>query len=475
MCACARLGSYYDDRDPKIRKRAVAALEPASGPDVVRALLRAAADPDRSVARAAERLLMRAWPGVDEREALAAFAAAPKRALPGRLMATRALGECAEPGVAPLLAVLGVRDPEVRAAAVHALAAAGAPVALPRLHERLADREPVVRAAACAAIAVLRPEDAADVAIAVLAGDRAATPRVEALLTLAEHPRPAAADHIVRTLYDERWSVRVAAARALGEQTEEPAAARVAAEALVRALERERRQRVAFEISDALFLLTGIDFGPEPDRWTAWWKEAGRALLPPAKRPRRGGHSGGTGADLLDLPLESDHVVFVLDTSHSMNDPLRLGDPTSKKDVLVTALRRALSRLPKGARMNVIAFGTEVRQMKTRPFKATSGGRKAAVKFLDRLNPSGRTNIYDALTTAFDESAADTIVLVTDGAPSEGARTTRTGILDGIAAENRHRLARIHTVEIGSKTTGKRWRGFMADIAAATGGHHLAR
>jgi hypothetical protein len=40
---------------------------------------------------------------------------------------------------------------------------------------------------------------------------------------------------------------------------------------------------------------------------------------------------------------------------------------------------------------------------------------------------------------------------------------------------NRYRLVRVHTVEIGARNTSPRWRGFLADIAAATGGHYLER
>ena len=66
-------------------------------------------------------------------------------------------------------------------------------------------------------------------------------------------------------------------------------------------------------------------------------------------------------------------------------------------------------------------------------------------------------------------------MLVTDGAPTEGRRRSRTDILAGIRELNRYRLARIHAIEIGAKNTSPRWRGFMKEIADATGGHHLER
>ena len=97
------------------------------------------------------------------------------------------------------------------------------------------------------------------------------------------------------------------------------------------------------------------------------------------------------------------------------------------------------------------------------------------MRFLAKRLPDGRTNIYDSLVLAFEDPQVDTLVLVTDGAPSEGARTTRTAILEGLRAMNRHRLIRVHTVEIGARNTSRRWRGFLRDIAEATGGHYLER
>ena len=76
---------------------------------------------------------------------------------------------------------------------------------------------------------------------------------------------------------------------------------------------------------------------------------------------------------------------------------------------------------------------------------------------------------------AFEDPQVDTLVLVTDGAPSEGARITRTTILEGLHEMNRHRLNRVHTVEIGARSTSRRWRGFLRDIAESTGGHYLER
>ena len=90
-------------------------------------------------------------------------------------------------------------------------------------------------------------------------------------------------------------------------------------------------------------------------------------------------------------------------------------------------------------------------------------------------NADGRTNVFDSLMKALADPETDTVVLVTDGAPSVGTRTTRAGILEGLRETNRWRFARVHTVEVGAANTGARWRGFLREIAQATGGYHLQR
>jgi hypothetical protein len=45
----------------------------------------------------------------------------------------------------------------------------------------------------------------------------------------------------------------------------------------------------------------------------------------------------------------------------------------------------------------------------------------------------------------------------------------------GIRQLNRYRLARIHTVEVGAQNTSPKWKGFMKDIADATGGTYLQK
>ncbi len=53
--------------------------------------------------------------------------------------------------------------------------------------------------------------------------------------------------------------------------------------------------------------------------------------------------------------------------------------------------------------------------------------------------------------------------------------SARRPILAAVEELNRFKLARIHTVEVGAKNTGARWRGFMRQLAELTGGYYLER
>ncbi len=467
---------HYRSRDPRIRRKAVGQLADARGGDVVKALLSALRDDDAGVRGRAAKLLGEKRDHADEIAALVKVGLG-RRPKEVRREAARALARAGRRAIEALRKALRDKQADVRRECALALGRLEDRESAPLLSERLVDPEALVRAAACESLGRLQGRDALGLAAAVLRGDRAPEPKIAAAEILGRHPGPGAVDHLAYGARDASWSVRVVASRALGRMGDDLEAARAAASVLVRALEREPRRRVRREFAEALRDLSGIDFGPAADRWTAWLREAGDTFVPPrdGRRARRPSKKGSTSEHLLDLPLESEHVCFVLDNSHSMDDPLRFGGKTTKRTALLAAFGRAVVRLPPDSYMNLIPFGTEPMPYKDDLFPATRQARRATVKYLAKRRPDGRTNLYDSLELALGDRQADTVVVVTDGAPSEGARKTRTAILAGVALLNRYRRARVHTVEVGSKNTSPRWRGFMRQLAEATGGRYLAR
>ena len=466
---------FYKEKSPDLRLKAVSQLSGQRGADVVEALLEALADEDREVRERAAGVFSETRDAADEIAAIVKLGLG-RQPPEIRVQSAHALAVCGTKAVRELRAALADRQPEVQRVAALSLAGIGDRESAPRLSELLTSREALVRAAAIEAIGTLLGEDAAGPAAAVVLGDGAPEPRIAACEVLGRYPRPSFADHLGRALIAESWSLRVAAARALAGFRADAESARAAARPLVKAVALEKRLRVRGALADALFALTGIDFGPEPDRWQAWFAEAGATFEPPVRRPQRSSSDArATQGHLLDLPLESEHVVFVLDYSHSMLDPVRFGAKTTKREALQRSLEVVFGKLPSDARVNLIPFGTEPHPYKPALFAATHSAKEAALRFSDKLAPDGRTNIYDSVEIALGDADADTVVLVTDGAPTEGKRRTRTAILAGVRQLNRYRLARIHAVEVGAQNTSPRWKGFMKEVADATGGTYLQR
>jgi len=109
--------------------------------------------------------------------------------------------------------------------------------------------------------------------------------------------------------------------------------------------------------------------------------------------------------------------------------------------------------------------------LKKRPVPATKGARSACVKWLAEQTPAGWTNLFDALELALADRDTDTVYVLTDGVPSRGAETERRAILNEVAFRNHYRLVQINCVQAGGeKGLGKKWRGFLAELADANGG-----
>jgi Ca-activated chloride channel family protein len=152
-------------------------------------------------------------------------------------------------------------------------------------------------------------------------------------------------------------------------------------------------------------------------------------------------------------------IVFVLDTSGSMNDE-------GKMEKARSALLFGVKSLRAEDRFNVISFAGEERLMESGMIAADEKGRARGAEFVGKLKATGGTNINDALRAAlkqFDGSdRPKMVVFMTDGLPTvgetniqriiESAHTSRvkglrlftfgvgydvnTALLDKLASEN---------------------------------------
>jgi len=427
---------------PELRLQAVRTLRGHEGPASRAALLSLLADPHVGVREAVRRELCYRPPaeGPDlAREILAL------RDPDARVEGVRAVVARKED------ATLFASDPDVE---VRARALGTGRVARPQLEQALRARDARTRALA---LECLREPALA----APFAGHAAEELRLACARVTDDR---AALEKLAK---DRSWRVRLAVVFAIERRRE-----RDDLPILMRILN-DRPGRVRARAAEALEGMTQLPFGEDLSKWEKWWGSGGRTFeLPPPrpKMPKGPGHSEAL-VTFRHIPVVSRRCCFIIDASRSMTEPAPGKGGKTRWDLVVEDLRAVVDRLPDDARFNVILFRTEVTAWRPRLVPATSGARRACREWIGDEKPSGWTNLYDALALALSDDDVDAVYVLTDGVPSRGAERDRSGILAELAYLNRYRLVQVNCIQAGSKEgLGKRWEGFLDDLAAANDG-----
>ena len=469
----------YATKDASVRKKAVGLLEEIPGTAATAALLPALADEASAVRERARDILLGRVGDEDLKVIAGTGLRSPEAEVRRRSAAAlAAVGVRAGPHAEALAACLKDRDPLVRETVAAAIGVAGHRGPAPAVAAAFArEAVPEVRGALLLALAALDPTAGIAEASKAAGRERDGPTALAALRVLVKGDPAAAARTAALLLAHPDWAVRLEAAGVIAGHGSDGSAV----EALIRALKKEKRRRVNEGIAAALERLTGAPLGDDPGKWESWWEKRkgtwSPGVAPPAPAacaPKENGEESST-ARFYDIPVDTDRMAFVIDTSKSMLDPARLGETATKMQLATAQLAKTMAGLREDVSFNIVAFGTVVECWKPRAAPATPSTKYEALRFLQKKTPEGRTNIHDALATAFADPDVDTVFLLTDGAPTAGEETNRTGFLRALGFLRRWRPVRVHCVEIGAQNTGARWKGFLAEVAAATGGVHVAR
>lgn len=300
----------------------------------------------------------------------------------------------------------------------------------------------------------------------------------------------------LRHLEDTRWLVQVAAVAALeGTPSKEGVDALVAR--IVTA-----EGRLLDDLTRALKTLTGADIRADGDLWRRYW-EANRTAWngPPEpekddeeepldplgefdkeKEEARAEDAKKTG--FFGLDVKSRRLVYVIDVSGSMNE--QEGDKT-RAAAAKEELQRSILALEDGAHFNIVFFSSGVQLWEDEMVVADSETRRAAHDFIAEVAVQGGTNTFDALDAAFalgdvgkgkrreadpeGDSLVDTIILLSDGAPTFGKTTTADGIREAVRRWNESRRIAIHTIAFGAGAE----KELMEGLAKDSGGTFLAK
>ncbi|MHC4222570.1 MAG: VWA domain-containing protein [Planctomycetota bacterium] len=322
-------------------------------------------------------------------------------------------------------------------------------------------KEPRLRVLVARALAA-RPETELSVLLRALAKEKDASIKaahMDSVSRMGDRARDSI-ESIVGYVEDPSERVRIATARALTRlhvpEGVEPLVMRIGKES--------GRTRVDFAC--ALESLTGETIGSDPLLWERWW-EANKGTILNDGLPPPGGQKDdpraqrwkGEGGFYYGLPQVSQRIIYVIDISDSMN---YMHEGQRRLERCKSEVKGAIGNLPRAATFAVIAFNNEIRPWKETMSRATPANKESAGAFIDELRAKQFTNIYDALHEAFRIAGegsskkdapirADTIYLLTDGAPTKPDASLDSVETILAAARDWNALSRvtIHTIGIG--------------------------
>lgn len=320
---------------------------------------------------------------------------------------------------------------------------------------------------------------------------------------------------LVPLLKDDAWQVQTSAVAALGIVRPQ-----AAVQPMIDLMKKQGRLRT--ECADALFRITGFDFGVDPERWQQQWTrlmEIPNWRIPTeeelkAKEASRKKYEALYGkvdkvTSFAGIKTTSTSVLFIIDVSGSMDDlvvereKFQGYDDFRKFTVVKKELLGAIDTLADNVNFDICAFATELHPWKKRLVPANLINKDAAKDWVNRLKPIGgtedqeaasfglgagglelgKTNTITALLHAFGIDAdkpptgpvsgdktiiknkLDTVYFLSDGRPSIGRLVDTAEILKEVTKYNEFYKIVIHTIAIGEFQ-----KEFLRDLATQNGG-----
>ncbi len=323
------------------------------------------------------------------------------------------------------------------------------------------DKDPLVRGAALVALDAVDHEAALELALDAL-GDRREGVRCAAAWVVGGDEE-GARTHLERIATDP--SPRV---RSLVVRIQERRGTRDAAEALVALLESEERLRVRWGAVEALRRLSGMRYRLDPRPWRLW-VEGLESDWRPARTSGEDPLPDGASRAFGGLPLLSDRVVFLFDLSGSLWT--RREDGRTRKEFADAELRRALHALPEDAMFNVIPYTDRPFPWGRRLVKATPRNVARALEFFEGCRESGTGDFLEAALLALEDEDVDSVVVLTDGAPTGGEVWSLDLMVPLLIERNRFRAVRFDSVLVDAPDGLERhWR----ELAEGTGGRSIS-
>jgi hypothetical protein len=279
--------------------------------------------------------------------------------------------------------------------------------------------------------------------------------------------------------------------------------------------------RLQEECAEALYSITLLDFGTQPDVWEKQWstlkgigwriptdEEVAKAK---ESRKRSDAYYGKKEETTTfgGITTTSRRILFIIDVSGSMDDLVversrfDAGYADFKKLTIVkTELRRTIEALEANTMFNIVAFATDLDPWKKFLVPANIVNKASALRWTEKLAPiggseaqelaaaglsgsanleAGKTNTFKALLYPFGidpetpppagtekgalKNELDTVFFLSDGRPSTGKLVDTVEILKVIRRYNESFKIVFHTIAIGEFE-----KNFLRGLAEANGG-----
>lgn len=219
---------------------------------------------------------------------------------------------------------------------------------------------------------------------------------------------------------------------------------------------------VQFDVVSHLTSATGQNFGDDAAKWKSWWSQ-NKGQIKIVEKPKIPQMANvGIFGEYYGIPICAKRVVFVLDTSLSMQG--------ARIDAAKTELIRAIKVLSKEVYFDVVAFDNTVRVWQRELVPASEQMKQLAVNVVIEQPLRFKTASYDALEKAF-ELNPEVIFFLSDGAPFGGKIDAPAEIIATVGRWNRVQRVSIHSIGVGVKEPkAEVFAAFLKDLAETNWG-----
>lgn len=250
--------------------------------------------------------------------------------------------------------------------------------------------------------------------VEALVAHKSAPARAAAMLALVGADGAEALSHARKLSSDPALGVRLACAKLLHS-----IATKAAVSELVEMLERETAARARWRYVGFLRELSGLRHRTDARPWRDWIAKQPDGLLP-AVEGKSESSDDGVSAAFAGLPILSDRVAFLIDLSGSMWE--KRADGRTRKEIVDEQLARALKALDPSVQFNVVVYTARPAAWKERLTAATPKAVDDALQFFAKRTDRGKGDFWGALEFTLQDPEIDTVIVLSDGAPSGGRR-----------------------------------------------------